>query len=221
MNIKDLPLHQRPREKLVEKGVENLKNKELLAILLRTGKSGKNAIELAEYILAKYPLQQLSRLSFKELTSIESIDIGKASTLLASFELAQRSLVSRESVPIISTPGEALVHLHFIRSRKKEHFVALYLNARNHLIHQEIISVGTLTASIVHPREVFEPAIRVCAGSILIAHNHPSGDTSPSDPDIRITKQLIAAGELLNIEVVDHIIVAEKDYISLKEKGYM
>ncbi len=222
MNIRDLPLHTRPREKLLSKGVQNLKNKELIAILLRTGKAGKNAIEVADQILSKYSLNQLSQLPIEKLISIESVDTGKASVLLAAFELAKRLLESDNSaLPVINSPGDALNHLYPIRSLKKEHFIALYLNARNHLIHKETISVGTLNSSIVHPREVFEPAIRVCAGSILIAHNHPSGDITPSEQDIQITKRLIEAGTILNIDIIDHIIISEKKYMSMKEKGYV
>ncbi len=222
MNIKSLPVHTRPREKMLAKGADNLKDKELLAILLRTGKKGRNAIELADYILRRYPLPALSELTLSELCSIESVDIGKACTLLASFEIAHRITSKKDAETLyIQSPEDALIHLHAIRRLKKEHFVALYLNARNQLIHQETISVGTLNASIVHPREVYEPAVRVCAGSVVIAHNHPSGDTTPSEQDIRITKQLREAGNILNIDIVDHLIVSERKYTSMKEEGFL
>ena len=217
-----MPIHTRPREKLMQKGVANLKDKELLAILFRTGSKGKNAIELADDFLKKYTNKQIRHLSFQEVHKVSGIDVGKYCILLAALEFSKRLLESTsEELSTIAAPADALPYLTTIKNLKKEYFIALYMNARNQVIHQETISIGTLTASLVHPREVFEPAVRVCAGSIIIAHNHPSGDMSPSDQDIRITKQLQEAGRILNIEIVDHLIIATKGHISLKEKGFI
>ncbi|PIZ64380.1 hypothetical protein CO051_00935 [Candidatus Roizmanbacteria bacterium CG_4_9_14_0_2_um_filter_39_13] len=220
MKIKDLPKHLRPREKLIEKSESALTNSELLAILFRTGTTKKNAIELAEYILHKYPMKKLVELDYDTLVEIDGIDAGKACTLLASFELVKRALQKHDThLPMINSPQDAVDQLTEIRSKKKEYFVALYLNARNQLIHKETISIGTLNASLVHPRDVFEPGVRMNAASIIISHNHPSGDPKPSDPDIRITKQLKEAGEILGIQLQDHLIVTEETYLSMKEEG--
>lgn len=217
MKIKDLPKHQRPREKLRIKGVSSLKNAELLAILLRTGKKGKNVLELADNILIKHTLKHLPGLSFDNLITIKGIDEGKACTILAAFEFTRRALeVTEASLPIINTSMDVLNHVSHIRVHKKEHFIALYLNARNQVIQTETISVGTLNASIVHPREVFEPAIRVSAAQVILAHNHPSGNTDPSDADILITKRLVEVGNMLGIDILDHVIIAESGYTSLK-----
>lgn len=218
MKIQDLPKHVRPREKLIIKGVENLKNKELLAILFRTGNKKQNAIELAEYVLSKYPMQVLSQKNVNELTAIAGIDTGKACSLVAAFELTKRALNLQDtSLPFIQSPQDVLQHVIEMRKQKKEHFVALFLNARNQLLLKEVISVGTLTASLVHPREVFEPALRISAASIIVVHNHPSGETEPSEEDKEITQRLIKAGKLLGIDVIDHIIVTATRYISMKE----
>lgn len=217
MKIKELPKHLRPRERLIEMGVENLKNTELLAILLRTGRQGKNVIELSQYILGKYSLHDILKLGYKDLQGISGIDASKACTLLAAFELTKRALdVSALSLPVIENALDATNYLADIRPHKKEHFVVLYLNARNQLMHKETVSIGTLNASIVHPREVFEPAIRLSAGQIILAHNHPSGNSEPSDADLLMTKRLIDAGKLIGIEVLDHVIVTKSEHTSIK-----
>lgn len=218
MKIKELPKHLRPREKLVEKGVENLKDAELLAILLRIGRDGKNVIEVAQDILKKYKMKKLLQLDYASLVKIKGIESGKACSLLAAFELTKRALeVNDYNLPTINDAQDAADQLSDIRLNKKEHFVVLYLNARNQIIHKETISIGSLNASLVHPREVFEPAIRVCAAQIILAHNHPSGDSDPSDADIVITKRIVEAGRLLGIDVIDHIIVTKSSFNSLKE----
>lgn len=217
-----MPLHLRPREKLKDKGVENIRNKELLAILLRTGKSGKSALDIANLLLKKFTLNALINTKLDELISVPGIDSTKACTLLAAFEITKRALkLYEKNLPTIETPNQAIKHLSQIRELKKEHFLALYLNARNQLIYQETISIGTLTASLVHPREVFAPALEVRAASVLLAHNHPSENSLPSEQDIEITQRLIRVGELIGIEVMDHIIVTNKDFKSLKQLGLM
>ena len=222
MNIKDLPQHQRPREKLTAKGPQNLKNKELLAILLRTGHQGRNALEIAERLLYKFSIHRLTSLGYKDLINIHGLDSGKACTLLAAFELTSRALEKEDnSLPTIKTASDAVVHLQNIRNNKKEHLVALYLNARQQLIHQETISVGTLDTNIVHPREVFYPAVQNPVSGVIVAHNHPSGDLNPSSEDHEITQQLKEAGDILGIELIDHIIVTSKDHRSFRETGDM
>jgi len=214
-----LPKIERPREKLAAKGAENLKDAELLAILLRTGTKEKNAIEVASQILAKYSKKRLLQLKYQDLIKIKGLDAAKVCTLLAAFELTKRSLeVDDSNLPFIHDSEGAMAQLTGLRNNQKEHFIALYLNARNQLTHKETISVGTLNANLVHPREVFEPATKHLAAQIIIAHNHPSGDAEPSEDDLAITRRLIEAGKILGIEIVDHIIVAGNDFTSLKEK---
>jgi DNA repair protein RadC len=218
--IKDMPRLARPREKLIEKGPANLKDKELLAILLGTGRAGKNVLEVAEEIIGKHPMKNLLALDYEKLAEVKGIGPGKACSLLAAFELTKRALeVEDNNLPTINSARDAVAQLQELRAAKKEHFVVLYLNARNQLIHKENISIGTLNASLVHPREVFEPALRILASQIIVAHNHPSGDIAPSEEDLKITKRLRSAGELLGIEVLDHIIIAENNFSSLKESN--
>lgn len=222
MKISHMPMHLRPREKLLEKGPHSLKDSELIAILFRTGRKGKNAVELADQVLKLYPLYSLSKVNYKELMKLKGIDKSKICTLLAALEMVHRVYKEKNNIlPCITTPAEASNQVAFIKSKKKEYFVALYLNARNQLIHTETVSIGSLVSSIVHPREVFEPAVRHSAAFVLVAHNHPSGETSPSDQDIQITTQLIEAGKILNIEFIDHLIVTEKSFLSLKEEGFI
>ncbi len=218
MGIQHIPVHERPREKLLKKGVQNMKDKELLALLFRTGNKKRNVLELCDFLLQKYPLKRLLQLEYKDLVAINGIDIGKATSLLAAFELTKRALDIQESNNIfINHPTDVIVQVSEIRTLKKEYFIALFLNARNQLLHRETISIGTLTASLVHPREVFEPALRFSAASIIVVHNHPSGDTEPSEQDISITKRLLEAGRLLGIDLIDHIIVTVTNYSSFKE----
>ena len=220
MKIKDLPKSDRPREKLIVKGVENLKDSELLAILLRTGRAGKNVIEIASQILTKHSKKRLLQMTYEDLLKIKGVDSAKATTLLAAFELAKRALdVNDTNLPTIGDVKDALAQLTDLRNLKKEHFVALYINARNKLIHKELISVGTLTTNLVHPREVFEPAMVRASTEIIVAHNHPSGDPEPSSADLEITKRLIEAGKILGIKILNHLIITKESYFSFKDKG--
>ena len=218
MKIKDLPKIDRPREKLVAKGAENLKDSELLAILLRTGKTGKNVIEIASQILTKHSKKRLLQMTYQDLVKIGGIDSAKATTLLAAFELSKRAMeVNDTNLPTIVTPKDVVAQLTDLRHNKKEHFVALYLNARNQLVHKETISMGTLNTNLVHPREVFEPALKHSAAGIMVAHNHPSGDPKPSEDDLEITKRLAEAGKMMGVELLDHVIIAVNNHFSFKE----
>ncbi len=219
MKIKDLPKSDRPREKLVAKGVENLKDSELLAILLRTGKAGKNVIEVASQILTKHSKKRLLQMTYQDLVKIGGIDSAKATTLLAAFELAKRAMeVNDTNLPTIVTPKDVVAQLSDLRHNKREHFVALYLNARSQLVHKETISMGTLNANLVHPREVFEPALKHSAANIMVAHNHPSGNPKPSEDDLEITKRLAEAGKMMGVEVLDHVIISTNNHFSFKEE---
>mgnify|MGYP001562120124 FL=1 len=214
-----MPKIERPREKLIAKGAENLKDSELLAILLRTGTTGKNVIEIASHILSKYSKKRLLQMTYEDLSKISGIDSAKATTLLAAFELSKRALeVNDTNLPVISDAKDAVAQLSDMRDLKKEHFVVLYLNAKNQLVYKETISMGTLNANLVHPREVFEPALKYSAAQIIVAHNHPSGDPKPSEDDLEVTKRLTEAGKMMGIEVMDHVIVSKNSYFSFKEE---
>ena len=214
--IKDLPKVDRPREKLEKYGPERLSNSELLAILLRTGSEGINVVELSNKILKKFISEGLSKASVKELKNTFGLGAAKACEIVACFELGHRLLKNKQSV-LLLTPQDVWDQLKDIRDNKKEHFVIFFLDARNQEIKREIISVGSLNVNLVHPREVFEPAVRHLAAQVIIAHNHPAGDPSPSQEDSEITKQLVDAGKLLGIEVKDHVIVSKTSHFSFKE----
>jgi len=216
--IKDLPKVERPREKLIKYGPEKLSNSELLAILLRSGKKGENVVELANKILKRFRSDKLSYLTFDELKDYPGLGPAKACEIVACFELGKRLLKGKKA-RIYLKPKEVWEELKDIRNNKKEHFVIFYLDSRNQEIKREIISIGSLNANLVHPREVFEPAVRNLAAQIILAHNHPSGDTEPSEEDLTITKRLVEAGKIMGIEVVDHIIVAKNGFFSFKEKN--
>ena len=218
--IKDLPEFERPREKLIKKGAKALKKEELLAILLRTGLKGKNALEVADDILVKYGDKKLLNASYEELRNIRGVGPTKAVQILAAIELGSRLFKEKSEKEVyINSSEDAIKELAHIKENKKENFVVLYLDARNKLIYKETVSIGSLNANLVHPREVFEPAVRYLAAQIVLAHNHPSGDPEPSEDDLEITKRLVESGKILGIEVIDHIIITKTGFISFKEKN--
>lgn len=215
--IKNIPKIDRPREKLIQYGPEKLSNSELLALLLRSGNKDVNAIELAGKILKKFGAKELPNLNFKDLKKILGLGPAKACEIIACFELGKRLLKDKKA-QIFLTPKEIWEELKDLKNHKKEHFVIFYLDSRNQEIKRETISIGSLNANLVHPREVFEPAVRNLAAQIILAHNHPSGDPEPSEDDLEITKRLVESGKILGIEVIDHIIVAKNDFFSFKER---
>jgi DNA repair protein RadC len=216
MKMKDLQLIDRPQEKLVKYGEKKLTNTELLALILRFGTKDEGVIDLSKKILK---LSKNKEATLSNLRKIEGIGISKACQIIACFELSRRLMDDDQAISIFS-PHEIFHELKDIRSSKKEHFIAFYLDVRNRVIKRETISLGTLNASLVHPREVFEPAVRLTAASIILTHNHPSGLSTPSDEDLKLTMRLVKVGEILGIKITDHIIVCEKEYTSMKEKGY-
>jgi len=216
--IKDLPKIERPREKLEKYGPERLSNSELFAILLRTGSKGVNVVELSNKILKKFSSDGLTKATAKELKNTFGLGTAKACGIIACFELGRRLLQNKQTFLILS-PKDVWDELKDIRGNKKEHFVVFFLDARNQEIKREIISMGSLNINIVHPREVFEPAVRNLAAQIIIAHNHPSGDPQPSKEDLEVTQKLVEAGKILGIEVANHVIVSKDKFVSLKEKG--
>ncbi len=220
MKIKELPKIERPREKLTKYGAGKLSNSELLAILLRTGGKGINVIELSNKILHKFPGCRLANAGVEELISAKGLGLSKACEIVACFELGRRLLKDKQAALIIS-PREVWEQLKDIRDNKKEHFAVFFLNTQNQEIQREIISVGTLNASLIHPREVFEPAVKNLVASVIVAHNHPSGSLEPSDEDINITKRLCDAGKLLGINLLDHVIATKNGYYSFKEHNFL
>ncbi len=216
--IKDLPKCERPREKLEKYGPSRLSDSELLAILLGSGSRGMNVLELSRKILKKFSGNGLARADVKELKNTFGLGTAKACEIAACFELGRRLLKGKKAVLIMS-PKEVYDEMRDLRDHKKEHFVIFYLDTRNQVIQKEIISIGSLNANLVHPREVFEPAVRHLAAQIVLAHNHPSGDPEPSEDDLVITKRLVEAGKIMGIEVMDHVIVAKSGFMSFKEWG--
>jgi DNA repair protein RadC len=227
--MKDLPSHERPRERLLADGAEALSNADLVAILLRTGRKGESVLQIAQKLLATYgSLDQLSKANWQDLCKIKGIGRDKAATLAAAFKLAAR--MAREiriEMPLLDTPERVADLLREDnRSREVEHFQVALLNTRRRLIRVENLSQGTLDTILVHPREVFRAAIAAGAAALILVHNHPSGDPTPSESDIKVTRDLIRAGQLLKIDVLDHVILGrrtterEKDWVSLRELGY-
>lgn len=217
VKIKDIPRIERPREKLVKYGPGKLSNSELLAILLGTGIKGTNVIQLANKILKKFGGNKITDLSCEDLKKISGLGPVKACEIVACFELGKRLLKDKKAILILS-PEAVWQELKDIRDHKKEHFVVFYLDTRNQIIKKEIISIGSLNANLVHPREVFEPAVKNLAAQIIVAHNHPSGDIEPSNDDIEITKRLVESGRILGIEIIDHIIVTRNGFLSFSER---
>ena len=209
-----------PRERLKHHGVDALRDYELMAIVLGTGYRGHSVLEVARSVVEAHPCEQLLAMDVQELAQLKGIGFAKAGVLVAGFELARRGLQKGLGVlPTISNPSDAIPMVSEIKDERKEHFICLYLNARNQIIHKETVSIGSLSVSIVHPREVFLAAITHSASSIILAHNHPSGDVSPSRDDIDLTHRLMQVGDIMGIEVLDHIIVASGDFVSLKSSG--
>jgi DNA repair protein RadC len=222
--LRDVPHEERPRERMMRYGAEALSHAELLAILLRTGTQRQSAIHLAGSVLQQCgSLRNLMDMSMEQLTAIRGIGPAKALQLRAGIELGRRITRSKlgETVTVRKPQDAADYVMEELRYLKKEHFLCLFLNTKNHIIARETLSVGTLNASLVHPREVFRAAIQRSSASIICVHNHPSGDPTPSPEDIALTKRLVEAGELVGIEVLDHLVIGDARFVSLKEQGYM
>jgi DNA repair protein RadC len=217
-------LEEGPRERLERLGPETLRDAELVALLLRTGRRGCGAVEVAEDLLDRHGgLQGLARCGARELSAAPGVGPAKSASLSASLELGRRLAAGRlrPGAPI-RTPED--VHRHFhpsLRHLAQERFLVLLLDGRHRLLRTEVVSQGTLTASLVHPREVFRPALREAAAALVLVHNHPSGDPAPSAEDREVTTRLARAGELLGIRVLDHVVVAERGFCSLREEGLL
>jgi len=221
--VHDLPLSERPRERLLKLGSEALSAQEILALLLGRGVRGESVMVTAQRLLSRFGnLNRIANASVEELTEINGIGPAKAAQIKAAVELSKRleSPVQEGGKPVLKSPEDVVKLIKMkLKGKKKEHFLVLCLDTRNHLINCKSVSVGSLDTSVVHPREVFKEAITASAASVIFAHNHPSGDPEPSEEDIELTKRLVKAGEIIGIDVLDHIIVCDKGYLSLKAKN--
>ena len=217
--IKDLPEADRPREKLIKKGSQNLKDEELLAILLGTGVEGKNVLEVAKQILRKCSKKRLLKMKYEDLSKIKGIGPAKACIILASQELVKRALkIQDETLPIIRSTKDIIAQAVYLRDKTREHLMTIYLNARNEMIwKKQSTFIGTLNANLVHPREIFNEALEHNASSVILVHNHPSGDAEPSQDDLEITKRITEAGKIMGIDVLDHVIITKNKVFSFKE----
>lgn len=220
--IKDLPEDIRPRERLLKEGVEALSDIEILAILLRTGSREATALDLASLIMLRFKsLRQLLGATIEELGEIKGVGPAKACQIKAALELARRTAkYSDQPRPVIKSPDDAAaLVMEEMRHFDREHFRAILLNTKNQVIGTDNVSVGTLNSSVVHPRELFRNAIKRGAASVILLHNHPSGDPTPSREDKDITQRVIEVGNIIGIEVLDHIIIGDNKFISLKAHG--
>ncbi len=215
--IRDLPEFRRPREKLLERGVAALRDEELLAILLHTGVRGKSALDLARKIL-KEAGKALPRWTVEDFRTIPGVGEAKAAQIVAAFELARRFQGTRRFP--IQKPEDVLPYVRHIAHRKQEHVLCLTLNGAGEVIEVHEVTVGLVNTSQIHPREVFAPAIVDRAAAVILVHNHPSGNLTPSREDLAVTRQMVEAGKLLGIDVLDHIILTRDGFLSLKEQGY-
>ncbi len=222
--IKDLPVEERPRERLLRQGPEFLSNRELLAILLKTGTKDRSVFTLVDQLISHFgSLRGIASANYEEMAIIKGIGPAKAAQVLAAFELAKRLSNSYLQVQeVINSPADAAaVVMDEMRLLDREHFMILMLNTKHRVIARKIVSIGHLSASLVHPRELFKDVIKRSSAAVILVHNHPSGDPTPSDDDVKVTKRICEAGRLLGITVLDHLIVGDQCFISLREKGLM
>ncbi|QDX93085.1 DNA repair protein RadC [Brevibacterium sp. JNUCC-42] len=224
LKLKNVPTYERPRERLLRQGSAALSDVELLAILLRTGTEKDSVQGVAQRLLAVFgDLQQLATASHEELTDISGIGPVKAVEIQAALELGRRSALKVRDIRIsIRLPRDVAEYMMpEMAGLVQEHFVCLFLNTKNQVIGKKTVFVGSLDSSIVHPRDIYREAIKRSSASIICLHNHPSGDPAPSKEDINVTKILLQAGDLVGIPLLDHVIIGDGRYVSLKEQGYM
>jgi DNA repair protein RadC len=223
VRIQDIPEEERPRERLIRNGPEALSNAELLGIILRTGSREENVVNLCSRILTEYSIKQLSLANVSRLMQVHGVGKAKAAQIAAVFELARRleTFVEEPKRKVCSPKDVYTLMYPKMREQKKEKFITLCLDTKNQILREEVVSIGSLNASIVHPREVFKSALMESSASVIMVHNHPSGDPSPSREDIMVTEKMVEGGKILGIDVLDHIIIGEGRYVSLKDEGFV
>jgi DNA repair protein RadC len=221
--VRDLPVNERPRERLLRLGSEALSAQEVLALILGRGVKGESVIDTSQKLIRRFgSLKGVANASVEELTQTKGIGPAKAAQIRAALELSRRleADAGDRPKPVLKSPDDVATEVRRqLKGKKKEHFVVLCLDTRNRLIDSRTVSVGSLDTSIVHPREVFKEAVSSCAASVIFAHNHPSGDPEPSKEDIELTRRLAKAGEIMGIDVLDHIIVCDESHLSLKARS--
>lgn len=223
MKIKELADHQKPRERMLSHGARYLSHAELLAILINTGRKGSSSLDIANELLKSVDnLKELKTLSINDLNKVKGVGLYKALILKAAFELGERihSGSVDDKIQITSPKDVADFMMGQMEHLKQEKFIVLFLNSKNIVIKKKTIFIGTLNASIVHPREIFSEAIKCASNAIIVLHNHPSGDTTPSNEDIKTTERLRECGQLLGIDLLDHVIIGDHEYLSMVEEGY-
>lgn len=217
LRIRDLPEEDKPREKLRKHGPASLKNYELMAVILGKGTKKEGILELSQRIMAQYGEQAIfSEGDVGKIEKVLGLSPVQACQVVAAFELGKR-LFGRQTEVFLRSPEEVFEYAKDMARLKQEHLRGLYLDTRNRLIRDEVITIGTLNESLAHPREIFHPAVEAHAAAIILVHNHPSGDPYPSRDDIELTKQIYQASKIMEIEVLDHVIIGNKRYCSLKE----
>ena len=222
ITVKEMPAEERPRERLALVGPQALSTAELLAIILRTGVGGENVLSLASRLLATYGgLGGLARADFAQVAALRGLGQAKTAQVLAALELGRRLMAEApdEGFQIRAPSDAAHILMPLISHQEQEHFVVLYLDTRNRVIDREMLYKGSLNTSLVRVAEVFRGAVRRNCAGVVVGHNHPSGDPGPSPEDIALTRRLVEAGKLLDLDVLDHIIIGSNRYVSLRERG--
>lgn len=225
VKIKDMPISNRPMERLINKGVEYLNDEELLAVLIRTGNKEVSSKVLSSFILNEIGgIKKLKNVNYQSLIKIKGIGKTKACTIMAAIELSNRINNDIDEINDIKMTSPDIVFNYYknkFKNKKQEYFYCLYLDNKKNLIDYKLLFIGTLNMSIIHPREIFKEAYLLSSSSIICLHNHPSGSVAPSEDDFNVTRNLIDAGKLLGIEVVDHIIISNNEYYSFFENNKM
>jgi DNA repair protein RadC len=223
--VRDLPLSERPRERLLKLGSEALSAQEILALILGRGIKGESVMVTSQKLLSRFGnLKGIANASVEELSEIKGVGLAKAAQIKAALELSKRleGDAGEKQKPVVKSPEDVVnIVKSQLKGKKKEHFLVLCLDTRNRVINCRPVSIGSLDTSIVHPREVFKEAVSSSAASVIFVHNHPSGDPEPSKEDVELTKRLVKAGEIIGVDVLDHIVVCDRSYLSLKASNLL